>query len=255
MALLRVLAALIAFTLIPASMAAEPPALSRLQGKWNGKRTTSEGQEATATLEIKGEKLTFEAFNADKELRFMAKGTVKAEMLGPFHVMKITDIEGGRSASELEPVDDERAMVYLLKEDTLTLASNFDKDRGNDKPRVEVYQRVAAKTASTSPDAAKLLGKWKMAVKLGENDFDYEIKFADAGGNLSATLVSPRSGEHKFKSVKFSDGKLAMEIDRVIEGNDVTFAYSATLQGSELSGDVLVKGFEDQFKGSWTAKR
>lgn len=255
MALLRVFTAIIALTVTSVSIAAESPALTKLQGKWSGKRTTSDGQEATATLEIKGEKLTFEAFNADKGLRFMAKGTVKAEMLGPFHVMKITDIEGGRSASELEPVNDERAMVYLLKDDTLTLASNFDKDRENEKPRVEIYQRVAAKAASTPPDSAKLLGKWKMAIKLGENDFDYEVIFANVGGNLSATLVSPRSGEHKFKSVKFSDDRLAMEIDRVIEGNDVTFAYSGTLQGSELSGDVIVKGLEDQFKGTWSAKK
>jgi hypothetical protein len=236
-------------------MAVESPALAKLQGKWSGKRTTSDGQEATATLEIKGDKLTFQAFNADKELRFIAKGAVKAETLGPFHVLKLTDIEGGRSASELEAVDDDRSMVYLLKDDTLTLASNFDKDRENEKPRVEVYQRVETKAASTSADAAKLLGKWKMNVKLGENEFDYDVNFAEADGKLSATLISPRSGEHKFKSATFSDGKLSMEIDRKIEGNDVTFAYTGQLKGGELGGDVVVKGFEDQVKGSWTAKK
>jgi hypothetical protein len=253
--MLRIVSLFALLALASTSMAAESPALSKLQGKWSGKRTTSDGQEATATLEIKGDKLTFQAFNADTELRFVAKGTVKAEMLGPFHVMKLTDIEGGRSANELEAVNDNRSIVYVLRDDTLTLASNFDKDRENEKPRVEVYQRVETKAASTSSDAAKLLGKWKMNVKLGENEFDYDVNFAEAGGKLSATLISPRSGEHKFKSATFSDGKLSMEIDRKIEDNDVTFAYTGQLKGSELSGDVIVKGLEDQFKGSWTAKK
>lgn len=227
-----------------------------MQGKWSGKRTTSDGQETTSTIEFKGEKLTFQAFSADKELRFVAKGIVKAEMQGPFHVMKITDIEGGRSASELETVNDDRSTVYFLKDDTLTLASNFDKEREGEKPRVEVYQRVAMKAAaSTTGDAAKLVGKWKMTAKLGEDERDYDISFAEADSKLTGTLISPRSGEYKFKSVTFSDGKLAMELPRTIEGNDVTFVYTGQLKGSELAGDVTVKGMEDQFKGSWSAKK
>ena|SRR5687767_2345937 len=109
--MLRIVSLFALLVLASTSIAAESPALSKLQGKWSGKRTTSDGQEATATIAIKGDKLTFQAFNADKELRFMAKGTVKAEMLGPFHVMKLTDIEGGRSASELESANDNRSMV------------------------------------------------------------------------------------------------------------------------------------------------
>lgn len=237
------------------SIAAESPALAKLQGKWSGKRTSSSGEETTASMEIQGTKLTFQAFNADKELRFIAKGTVKAEIVGPFHVIKISDIEAGRTAGELEPVSDERSMVYLLTGDTLTLASNFDKDRENERPRVEVYQRVETKAAGTPSAAARLLGKWKMDLKLGENEFDYDINFAEADGNLSATLISPRSGEHKFKSVAFADGKVSMELDRVMEGNEVTFVYTGHLKGSELAGDVTVKGFDDQFKGSWHAKK
>jgi hypothetical protein len=236
------------------SIAAESPDLAKLQGKWSTKRTGSDGQESSFTMEIKGEKLTFQAFRGDNELRFVAKGNVKAEMQGPFHVMKITQIEAGGSASDLQPVNDDRSSVYFLKDDTLTLASNFDKERENEKPRVEVYQRVETKAASTPGDAAKLVGKWKMIVKSGEDERDYEISFAEADGKLSGTLVSPRSGEYKFKSVTFSDGKLTMELPRTIQENEVTFLYTGKLKDGELSGEVTVKEFED-FKGSWTAKK
>jgi hypothetical protein len=237
------------------SIAAESPDLAKLQGKWSTKRAGSDGQESSFTMEIKGEKLTFQAFRGDNELRFIAKANVKAEMQGPFRVMKITQIEAGGSASDLQPVNDDRSSVYFLKDDTLTLASNFDKERENEKPRVEVYERVETKAASTPGGAAKLVGKWKMTAKLGEDERDYEINLAEADGKLSGTLVSPRSGEYKFKSVTFTDGKLAMELPRTIEGNEVVFVYTGQLKGSELTGDVIVKGYEEQFKGSWTAKK
>ena len=238
------------------SIAADSPQLAKLQGKWSTKRAGSDGQESSFTMEIKGDKLTFQAFRGDNELRFVAKGNVKAEMQGPFQVMKITQIEAGSTAGDLQPVNDDRSTVYFLQADTLTLASNFDKERDNEKPRLEVYQRIETKAAASTPgDAAKLIGKWKMVAKLGEDERDYDITFAEADGKLSGTLVSPRSGEYKFKSVTFSDGKLAMELPRTIEGNEVVFVYTGQLKGSELAGDVIVKGYEDQFKGSWTAKK
>jgi len=253
--MLKAVITIAVLALASTSIAAESPALAKLQGTWSGKRTSSEGQETTTTLEIKGEKLMVQLFNADKELRFIAKGDVKAEMQGPFQVMKITNIEAGRSASELERVNDERLNVYALRDDTLTLASNFDKERENEKPRVEVFQRVQTKAAAaTLSDAAKLAGKWKMMTKLGDDERDYEINLAESDGKLSGTLVSPRSGEYKFKTITFADGKLSMELPRTIEGNEVTFLYTGKLKDGELSGDLAVKEFED-FKGSWTAKK
>jgi hypothetical protein len=237
------------------SIAAESPDLAKLQGKWSTKRAGSDGQESSFTMEIKGEKLTFEAFRGDNELRFVAKGNVKAEMQGPFHVMKITQIEAGATAGDLQPVNDDRSTVYFLQGDTLTLASNFDKERENEKPRLEVYQRVATKAASVpGGDMARLVGKWKMTVKSGEDERDYDISFAEADGKLSGTLVSPRSGEYKFKSITFTDGKLTMELPRTIQENEVTFLYTGKLKDGELTGEVTVKEFED-FKGTWTAKK
>jgi len=252
--MLRTATVLVLLAFASNSIAAESSDLAKLQGKWSTKRTGSDGQESSFIMEIKGDKLTFQAFRGDNELRFVAKANVKAEMQGPFHIMKITQIEGGSSAADLQPVNDDRSSVYFLKDDTLALASNFDKERDNEKPRLEVYQRVETKAASTGGDAAKLAGKWKMIAKLGEDERDYDFTLAEADGKLSGTLVSPRSGEYKFKSVTFSDGKLRMELPRTIEGNEVLFIYTGQLKGSELAGEVTVKEFED-FKGSWTAKK
>jgi len=81
------------------------------------------------------------------------------------------------------------------------------------------------------------------------------MNLAETEGKLSGAIISPRSGEHKFKSVTFTDGKLAMELPRDIQGNQVTFLYTGALMGNELSGDVVVKGYEDQFKGTWKATK
>ena len=244
-------------TAAASAFGADSAALEKLQGKWSGKRTASDGQEVTQVLEIKGGKLTFQILNADKEVRLYATGNVKAEMQGPFRVLKITDIDGGRSTNDTQPVNDDRSTVYWLSGDTLTLASNFDKERENQGPRVEVYQRVEGpKAAAATPtDAGKLAGKWKVTVKLGEDDRDYEMNLSQADSKLSGAMISPRSGEHKFKSVTFAGGKLALELPREIEGNEVTFLYTGQFKGEELSGEVVVKGLEDQFKGSWTARK
>jgi hypothetical protein len=245
-----------ALVLASHGFSAESSALAKLQGKWSTKRTAGDGQEVTAIIEIKGEKLIYQMVNSDKEVRFFAKGDVKAEKLGPFNVLKLTALEAGGSANDTRAIDDDRQTIYVLNEGTLTLASNFDKERENQKPSVEVYKRVEGAAAAVTPAPADgVVGKWKVTVKLGEDDREYEMNLAEAAGKLSGVMISPRSGEHKFKTVTYTNGKLLMELPRTIEENEVTFVYTGELKGTELSGNVIVKGFEDQFKGTWTAKR
>jgi hypothetical protein len=239
------------------AFSAESPALARLQGKWSGTRTAADGQTGTATIEIKGNKLIFQMLNADKEVQLFARGDVKVESVSGFSVLRITGIEAGRSSTDTKAADDDRSTIFVLRGDTLTLASNFDKERESEKPRLETYERVAGaqESASTPADASKLAGKWKLTAKLGDDERDYELNLAESTGKLSGTLISPRSGEHKFKSVTLSNGKLTMELPREIEGNDVTFIYTGELKGNELAGALTVKGFEDQFTGTWTARK
>src|SRR5688572_28512188 len=88
--------------------------LGKLEGRWSGKRTASNGQEITQVIDIKGDKLTVQILNADYEVRLFATGKVKTEMVGPFKVLKISGIEAGRSASETQVVDDDRSTIYEI---------------------------------------------------------------------------------------------------------------------------------------------
>jgi len=236
------------------SIAAAESGVGALQGAWSGKRTNQEGQVVLQLLEFKKDSMTFKITGADDEVQFFAKGAMAVQKFGPFQALKITDIRAGRSEDSTEAVDDERTSVFVVDGDTLTLASNFDKARASQPPRAEAYSR--SKTAAKPADAAaKLAGSWKMDVHIGENESDYELRLAQADGKLSGALVSPRSGEHKFRTVTWADEKLAMELDRDYEGNTVTLIYTGKLEADGLSGKVVAKGAEDQYSGTWKAKK
>jgi len=55
--------------------------------------------------------------------------------------------------------------------------------------------------------------------------------------------------------VTWADEKLAMELDRDYDGTMVTLIYTGTLGADGLSGSVVVKGAEDQFSGTWKARK
>lgn len=117
--------------------------LQRLAGKWAVTKTSDDGQKYTQIIEIKNDKLTFKVLGEDKSLRLYAEGSIKLEKLGPFNVMKVSDIRGGPNENDLSPVDDDRTLIYQLGYDTWTIASNFDKQR-DEKPSVDVYRRQSS---------------------------------------------------------------------------------------------------------------
>ena len=242
----------------PPLVAADNPSLDSLQGKWVAKKTSPEGQAYTQTIEIKKNKLTFQIANGDGEVRIFAKGIVKVEKVGAFNVMAVSDIQSGKSAEDTNAVDDDRSSPYLIEDETLTLASNLDKSRENQKASLDVYTRVAGskESASTSGgDAGKLVGDWKLEIAFNEGIRKYDLQIKEADGKLQASIVSPRSGEHKCKTATYVDGKLVLEVDREIEGNNATFVYNGKLDDGKLAGTVVVKDHEDQFSGKWTAQK
>jgi alpha-tubulin suppressor-like RCC1 family protein len=117
-------------------------ALSDLQGKWAMKKTSERWGEVTQTVEFKTDKFTFRVQNKAGDTLLYAKGAVKVEKLGPFKVVKLTDIEGGYSESNLSPTNDDRAIVYATGWNTLTLAGNFDQSRDGEEPEADTYKKV-----------------------------------------------------------------------------------------------------------------
>jgi hypothetical protein len=249
----------LSLTLTLPAIAAEPaPSLEPLQGKWQTTKTNNEGQRYSQVLSIQKDKLTFEIQDEDGQARFVAKATIKTERLGPFEVFTSSGIQAGRSVDALEAVDDSRASIYTLRDGKLIIASNFDKERENQRPGIDVYNRVEAPkqaAAGKSGGEDRLVGNWNVEVSLGDDTRDYEFRFAKSEGQLQATLVSPRSGDHKAKSVTFKEDDLLLEVDRDIQGNEVTFVYKGKLSSDGLSGKVSVKGYEDQFTGTWKASK
>jgi hypothetical protein len=122
--------------------------LTSLSGKWSIKKTNDQGQSFTQTIEIKKDKFVFQIIGADDNMVIYAEGDLKLEKLGPFSSAKFYHIRGGPSAGNTQEVDDEYVSVYVLDDDTWTLSSNFDKQRENQKPGVDVYKRVKAAPAA-----------------------------------------------------------------------------------------------------------
>ena len=127
-----------------------------LTGKWSLKRANDQGQTSTRLLEIKKNKFTFSMMGSDDKVVLYAEGDVKLEKLGPFNGIKFVNIKAGPSASETQPVDEERASIYQLGGDTLTVASNFDAER-NQKPSLDVYTKAAAAVPAAANEAKTLI--------------------------------------------------------------------------------------------------
>src|SRR5687767_6785948 len=124
----------LAASLTISAVAAEKSGLDDLQGKWSVTKTNREGDRYTQHLVIKDKRLTFEIRESSGEVRLHARGKIETEKVGPLNMLVISDIEAGRSATDLEAVEDERTSVFALREGKLVLVSNMDKERDNQPP-------------------------------------------------------------------------------------------------------------------------
>jgi hypothetical protein len=117
--------------------------LAKLEGKWSVKKTNPEGQSFTQTLEIKKDTFKFKIIRGTDEVAIYAEGKLKLEKSGPFNVVKFTDIKAGSSESDTSAIDDDHVSIYVLGDNTWTVAANFDKDRDDQKPSLDAYTKPA----------------------------------------------------------------------------------------------------------------
>ena len=116
--------------------------LSKLEGKWSVKKNNNEGQPITQIIEIKKDKFKFSVLGSDDKLRIYAEGNIKLAKLGPFNSIQFLNIKAGATESDVLPIDDDRASIYMLEDSSWTLASNLDKDRGDQKPSLDIYKKA-----------------------------------------------------------------------------------------------------------------
>lgn len=123
---------------LPSSVSADD--LSAVAGKWLVKKTNDAGESYTQSLEIKKDKFIFKIVGAGNTVSLYAEGDVKVEKAGVFTALKFFNMKAGKSAADAESVEEERTVIYRLDEDSLFMATNFDKERSQ-KPMVDIYKK------------------------------------------------------------------------------------------------------------------
>jgi len=113
---------------------------SDVAGKWSLTKKTGWG-DVTQKLELSDNKFAYKETDEQGAVLLVARGDVKVERLGPFKVMRLTNIEGGYSDGLLEPVNDDRVILYVKGWNTLTLALNFDAYRDGEDAKADVYKK------------------------------------------------------------------------------------------------------------------
>ena len=84
----------------------------------------------------------------DGQTRLYAEGDVKVDKAGPFKTLIFTNIKAGESDSDTSPIEETYTSIYKIGEDnSFMLITNFDKDRDQQKPSLDVYHK-AKETAS-----------------------------------------------------------------------------------------------------------
>jgi hypothetical protein len=131
-----------AFAFIAAAAGAENSELEKIQGKWEVKKTSEDGDKITQVLEIKKDTMVFKILNASGDTTFLAKATVKPQKAGAFNTFTISNIKAGSNEDSLEAADGERAYVYQIGYQTLTIVSNIDEERER-PPTLDVYKKVS----------------------------------------------------------------------------------------------------------------
>ena len=117
--------------------------LTELQGNWPLKKQSDRlGGEVVQTLQVKDDNFTYKVQSKAGETVLYAKGKVKVEKLGAFKLLKATDIQGGYSETDLQAINDDRAIIYIATTNTLTLAMNFDQEREGEKAEADTYTKA-----------------------------------------------------------------------------------------------------------------
>ena len=207
-----------------------------LAGKWSVKKV-NDGQNFTQSIEVKGSKFIFQIANADNEVVIYAEGDLKLDKLGPFNAAHFTHIRGGASATDLQDVDDDRTVIYMLDGDNWTVAADFDRDRGQ-KPTVDVYQRVKA----SSQASTLVIDEIEMAeTPQGATWF---ICFdATVNGMTRRHYIENKGYEKNQVTIP-----LALELPKAKAGEKCSFK----VQLDDVDGDVCTDEVDNRSTGTFT---
>jgi hypothetical protein len=208
-----------------------------LAGKWSVKKVNDQGQNYTQTIEVKKDRFTFQIVGADNEVVIYAEGDLKLDKLGPFNAAHFTHIRGGSSPNDLQDVDDDRTVIYMLDGDTWTLASEFDKDRGQ-KPTADAYHRVKA-----SAQAATLVIDEVEMAETPQGATWFFCFDATVNGTTRRHYVENKGYEKSQVTIPMS-----LELPKAQPGQKCTFK----MQLDDVDGDVCTDEVDNRSTGDFT---
>jgi hypothetical protein len=228
------LTATLGFSWLGASLvfADDLPALS---GKWTAEKTDDQGRSYQQILEFNGSKFVFKIMRG-QDIGLYAKGDVKTEHLGPFNTAKFFNIQGGRSDSDLQPVEDDRTVIYRLGENELTTATDFDKERSQ-APSVTTYTKAKA-------DEPKTLFIDKIVMHKTPQSEVWYLCFEATVGSTTQRFNIPDKGYEK--------DELTIATDLAIPDVRKDQICKFVMKLDDVSGDECTEEMDDRSAGSFT---
>lgn len=229
------LAAVLAFYTLTA-LPASADDLAALAGKWVGEGSDNQGRKYTQVLEIKQGKFTFKVMRPEEQVVLYAEGDVKTESVGSLKIARFYNINGGRSPSDLQPVGDDRTVVYTLRDGVLTVAANFDRER-EEPPTVNRYTRAA-------DDTPRTLVIDKIVMHQTPQTAEWYLCFEATVGNVTKRFNIPDKTYEK--------NELTIVTDLAIPNVRKDQVCKFVMKLDDVAGDECTEEMDDRSAGSFT---
>jgi len=85
-------------------------------------------------------------------------------------------------------------------------------------------------------DKVEPVGKWKCEYEIGDQKRASTLTIKKDGDKLAGTMSWPNQKETKLKDLKLKDGTLTFSAVRKLQENEITVAYTLTIDGDKLKG-------------------
>jgi hypothetical protein len=230
---LLILAAGIVFTTL-GSATAFAGDLDALAGKWVAEHNDAQGRNVKHVLEITKNKFKLQMIRVADERAMYAEGEVNAEPLGPFKTARFYNVQGGRSPSDLQPLDDERTVVYTLGYNEMNMAVNFDKERN--EPAVAMkFTKAAAETKTLVID--------KVVMHKTPQAAEYYLC-------LEAT-VGDKTKRFNIPNKSYQGTEATIPTDLAIENASPDQACQFVLKLDDVPGDEITDEMDNKSTGSF----
>jgi hypothetical protein len=211
--------------------------LEALAGKWVAEKNEAQGPAFKQVLEIKKNKFTFQVLREGGQTAIYAEGEVKTEQIGPFKAAKFFNMQGGSSASDLQPVDDDRTVIYVMGSNEMTVAANFDRER-------PAPASVTKYTKTAATEEPKTLVIDKIVMHKSPQTSEYYLCFDATVGETSKRF-------HVADKTYEKDG-LTIVTDLSIPNVRIGQTCKFVMKLDDVAGDECTEDMDNRSAGSLT---